>query len=83
MKLKSQQWIWRSRCPIILAKRKFEKNKNLQAPWGMEDSTLPSVGQASKNGGVVHPFSQKAWPILQTSKKNKKFNFKISKKFKK
>jgi hypothetical protein len=25
-------------------------------------------GKASKSGGAVHPFSQKAWPIPQTSK---------------
>jgi hypothetical protein len=27
----------------------------------LEELALPSV--ASKNGGVVHPFSQKPWPI--------------------
>jgi hypothetical protein len=49
--------------------KKFEKKWNLQAPWGMEDLTLPSVGASFKMEGVVHPFSQKAWPIPQTSQK--------------
>jgi hypothetical protein len=35
----------------------------------MEDLTLPRI--ASKNGGAIHPFSQKPWPIPQTSKKIK------------
>jgi P pilus assembly chaperone PapD len=42
----------------------------------MEHFTLPSVGEASKNGGIVHPFSQKPWPIPQTSK-NKNLKIKI------
>jgi hypothetical protein len=40
----------------------------------LEELALPSV--ASKNGGVVHPFSQKPRHISQTSKnsfKKKKF----------
>jgi hypothetical protein len=44
----------------------------------LQDFTLPSV--ASKNGGAVHPFSQKPWPIPQTSKKNIQKNIKILKK---
>jgi hypothetical protein len=44
----------------------------------MEDLTLPSV--ASKNGGVVHPFFQKPWPIFQTSRRRKKFKLKNIKK---
>jgi hypothetical protein len=41
----------------------------------MEDFTLPSVGQASKNEGVVHtPLPKKPKPLLhvRTSKKIKK-----------
>jgi hypothetical protein len=35
----------------------------------MEDWTLPSVGgQASKNGGVVHPFFQNARKFFITPK---------------
>jgi hypothetical protein len=34
----------------------------------MEDLTLPNVGQASKNGGVVHPFSQNARKFLISPK---------------
>jgi hypothetical protein len=30
----------------------------------MEDLTLPSLGEASKNGGVVHPFSLNAMKFL-------------------
>jgi hypothetical protein len=37
----------------------------------MEDSTLPSVGQASKNGGVVHA-PPKAAQALATCKGLKK-----------
>jgi hypothetical protein len=33
----------------------------------MEDLTLPSEGWSLKNGCTVHPFSQKPWPIPQTS----------------
>jgi hypothetical protein len=36
----------------------------------MEDFTLPSV--ASKNGSVVHPFSQNAKPIFVMQKFNNK-----------
>jgi hypothetical protein len=44
----------------------------------MEDLTLPSVGASFKKWDAVHPFSQKPWPISQTSKKKSK---KISKKW--
>jgi hypothetical protein len=37
---------------------KIEKKWNLQIPWGLEDFTLPSVGQGSKHGSVVHPTPQ-------------------------
>jgi hypothetical protein len=45
----------------------------------LEELALPSEGQASKNGGAVHPFSQKPWPISQTSKNSFKKKFKIQK----
>jgi hypothetical protein len=49
---------------------KFRKNKiwkKVKSPISMRKGTF----NASKNGGVVHPFSQKPWPIIQTSKKLK------------
>jgi hypothetical protein len=49
------------------SQKKKKKKRILQAPWGMEDFTFSSV--ASKNGGAVHPFFQKAWSIPQTSQK--------------
>jgi hypothetical protein len=52
------------------SKHKIWKKWNLQALWGMGDFTLPSV--ASKNGSVVHPFSQNAKPIFVMQKFNNK-----------
>jgi hypothetical protein len=44
--------------------------KEIKFPISMRNGTFnTSRCRASKNGGDVHPFSQKPWPILQTSKK--------------
>jgi hypothetical protein len=66
MKLKSQRWIWRSRCNLNLAKIKFEKKWNLQSPWRMEDSTLPSFGASFKKWGCYRctPTPKKPTPLL-------------------
>jgi hypothetical protein len=47
----------------------------------MEDFIFSSVGQGSKNGSVVHPFSQNARPIpkLPLKTKIKSKNQKIAK----
>jgi hypothetical protein len=45
--------------------------KKVKSPLSMNFgriSTSKCRGQASKNGGAIHPFSQKPWPISQTSK---------------
>jgi hypothetical protein len=56
--------------------------KKVKSPLSMNfgrisTSKCSSSKLASKNGGAVHPFSQKPWPIPQTSKNsfflNKKF----------
>jgi hypothetical protein len=72
MKLKFQQWIWRSLCILILAK-KIEK-WNLQAPWGMEDFTLLSIGARFKKWKCCTSILPKCPSpnILITSKKKKK-----------
>jgi hypothetical protein len=64
---------------------KFSKNNiwkkwNLQAPWGMEDFTLPSVGTSFKNESVVHPLSQNSRTILIIPKKEFKKILKLQKK---
>jgi hypothetical protein len=73
MKLKSQQWTWRSKCTLILAK-KVPKNEiyKLHEEWKISHSQV--YRQPSKNGGAIHPFSQNARPIPKlphNSKKNK------------
>jgi hypothetical protein len=46
----------------------------------MEDFTILTVGAASKNGSVVHPFSQNAKPIFIIPKRKVKKNSKIAEK---
>jgi hypothetical protein len=49
----------------------------MKSPSSMRNgrfNTSKCRGKASKMGSVVHPFSQKTWPVPQTLKnKNKKF----------
>jgi hypothetical protein len=53
----------------VLGYSNFSKNKIRKK---IKSPSSTSVGHASKNGGVVYPFSQKAWPIPQTSQKKLK-----------
>jgi hypothetical protein len=68
MKLKSQLWIWRSRCPLILANF-FGKKWNCQALWGMEDWTLLSIVASFKKCRCWTPILPKCQDHLQASKK--------------
>jgi hypothetical protein len=68
MKLKSQWWIWRSKCTLILAK-KIGKKWNLQASWGMEDFTLLSIGARFKKWGCCTPILPKCQAHPHKTKK--------------
>jgi hypothetical protein len=55
-------------CILNLAKIKFGKKWNLQAPWGMEDFTLPSVRARFKRleRKLSKGFSQNSLSLLPT-----------------
>jgi hypothetical protein len=65
----SQEFQW-SKCTLILANF-FGKQWNLQAPWGMEDFTLPSVGESFKKWECCTPILPKCQGHLHNTKKKR------------
>jgi hypothetical protein len=60
--------------------KKLGNKWNLQAPWRMEDFTLPSIGASFIKWSDVHPFSQNPWPMPHNTRK--KIKIKMSKNWK-
>jgi hypothetical protein len=53
-------------------KKKVWKKKNLQSPWGMEDSILPSVGASFQKWGCYAHIPQSKPRPLQHARAIKK-----------
>jgi hypothetical protein len=76
MKQKSQRWIWRPRYILNVGLLFFEKKRNLQSPWGMEDWTLPNVGASFKKWGCCTLILPRCHAHPATSSRFQKKNIK-------